>query len=484
MIKVMVKIIPIIICVLLIITSNVLAYDDSNLRVPIDSNIRQREIQEIGQLSNYLLRQISKGHESEVETCLAFLKSGKDVFLEIGAGNGKASWLIAGENPNVNVIATDQFNVHTEEHSDAREYNENRIRYESFTLDCQTSPLDNFVITRANDDIIETLPSESVTYLLVVNPAMGLEEDLIANLDSLRKILKPEGRIIIIPHYFSDKWMEDATYVKNAQFYIIKGFELVIDSDPTFLGVDLSGGSGWTSSGRVLRLTKKTDIFSDIALLKQRDQLLSENLRLILVNAIAKILGFEDDTEVQTGSYATHRLYEIFSKTKARLIQYETIFNPAEYAKINETLEECRLLFAKKSPQALRKLIGIAEQVELVTEEDISTELLRLLGFTNNTYERQAYLEKEIKKPLSITRDGDDIKPGDLLSIYEVLKRDFGNAKNLWRRLGLETEFREMFPDERSFWQTDKSLLEIYIELKSKKESAATNASRELREKL
>lgn len=435
-------------------------YSQDSLRIPIG------DYRLTGLLAGYLLTKIPKGHESEVKSCLALLESYRDALLEIGCGDGITSWLIASEYPNIGVIATDQFNVHKSQDRDAIKYDENRRRYENFTLDCQIHSIDNFIITRAESDIIETLPSEVLTYLLVVNPALGLEEDLINRLVSIRRILKPGGKIFIIPHHFSDRWMEDATYVESIQCYMIKGFELVISNDPVILGVDVHFSSEWTSSGRVLTLTKKMDIFSDIALLKEHDQLLGEDLKLRIINAIAKILGFEYGAEAHIGSHEASRLHEILSKTRDRLREYETIFDPIEYKRVSVILEECEALFRDESFGTLRELIGIAKQAAFVINEDISTGLLRLLGFTNNTHERQTYLEEEIKRPLSITRVTDDIEPGTHLSLYEVLRRDYGDAINIWRKVGLEEEFRKVFPDEKSFWQSDKSLMIIYSELK------------------
>ncbi|MFA5829551.1 MAG: hypothetical protein WC843_03585 [Candidatus Gracilibacteria bacterium] len=74
-----------------------------------------------------------------------------------------------------------------------------------------------------------------------------------------------------------------------------------------------------------------------------------------------------------------------------------------------------------------------------------------------------------VMKPINTARNLDYVLPGTMLTLYEVLRRDEKNAVDMWRKVGLEKEFRGKFPTDDLFWRSDKSLFEIYKILKSAK---------------
>ncbi len=71
-----------------------------------------------------------------------------------------------------------------------------------------------------------------------------------------------------------------------------------------------------------------------------------------------------------------------------------------------------------------------------------------------------------ISKPMNTARNLDDMIAGTTMTLYEVLRRD-EKPVEMWRRVGLEKEYRKMFKTDSAFWSSDRSLIEIYRMLKA-----------------
>lgn len=63
--------------------------------------------------------------------------------------------------------------------------------------------------------------------------------------------------------------------------------------------------------------------------------------------------------------------------------------------------------------------------------------------------------------PISSTPRLEDAQLGIPLSLYQLMERDI-DIDEMWARVGLADEFREVFPDNELFWNTNQSLIEIY----------------------
>ena len=69
-------------------------------------------------------------------------------------------------------------------------------------------------------------------------------------------------------------------------------------------------------------------------------------------------------------------------------------------------------------------------------------------------------------KPMNTARNLDDLLAGTTLTLYESLRKD-GKPIALWRRIGLDREYRRRFKTDSSFWSSGQSLIEIYRTLKA-----------------
>ncbi len=82
---------------------------------------------------------------------------------------------------------------------------------------------------------------------------------------------------------------------------------------------------------------------------------------------------------------------------------------------------------------------------------------------------------KAVKRPMNIPHSENRLPNGDL-GLYELLQRDYKRAEDLWRKVGLEKEFKKRFPRDRMFWKSELSLWDIYLLLKG--EQCGEDASR------
>lgn len=71
-----------------------------------------------------------------------------------------------------------------------------------------------------------------------------------------------------------------------------------------------------------------------------------------------------------------------------------------------------------------------------------------------------------ISKPMNTARNLDDMVAGTIMTLYEVLRRD-EKPVEMWRKVGLEKEYKKRFKTDSMFWNSDQSLIEIYRILKA-----------------
>ncbi len=74
-----------------------------------------------------------------------------------------------------------------------------------------------------------------------------------------------------------------------------------------------------------------------------------------------------------------------------------------------------------------------------------------------------------ITKPLNTIRNPGDIRAGSELTLYEQFQRDNKNAADIWKKAGLDQEFRKKFPTDKEFWDSPLPLVEIYKMLEAEK---------------
>lgn len=94
----------------------------------------------------------------------------------------------------------------------------------------------------------------------------------------------------------------------------------------------------------------------------------------------------------------------------------------------------------------------------------VALEIKRIKYFFRNAKEGITLpMESSVRVP-------DHIPMGSLLTVHEYLQSE-GLELELWRALGLEAEYRSRFGSVEQFWQSDKSLLEIYRDLSTIKKT-------------
>jgi hypothetical protein len=140
------------------------------------------------------------------------------------------------------------------------------------------------------------------------------------------------------------------------------------------------------------------------------------------------------------------------------------------------------------------KRIFEQQQLSLSEEQRTAYDILKSLGMVHEPrYDKSEALEsfhkassfaselrwsgdrlgdklERITQPMNSARDLDEVPPGTMLRLYELLKRDNDSATEVWSKLGLEEEFRREFSDERSFWSSDESLFDIYKRLSASRQ--------------
>ncbi len=85
--------------------------------------------------------------------------------------------------------------------------------------------------------------------------------------------------------------------------------------------------------------------------------------------------------------------------------------------------------------------------------------------FKTSSAERAQETIKTMQEPLNTARRLEGIGAGSVLSWYEQQRRN--DPSVLWEKLGLSEQYQASFPDAESFWSSQKSLVEVYLELTS-----------------
>lgn len=131
--------------------------------------------------------------------------------------------------------------------------------------------------------------------------------------------------------------------------------------------------------------------------------------------------------------------------------------------------QQLSLSEGQQTAYSILKSLGIVDQsrynrTEALESFDKANSLARELKWSKDKL--GGFLE-QITQPMSSTRESNEIPLDGTLGVYERLRRDNGNPSEVWKKLGLEEQFRRRFPNERAFWQSRQSLLDIYKLLKS-----------------
>jgi hypothetical protein len=74
----------------------------------------------------------------------------------------------------------------------------------------------------------------------------------------------------------------------------------------------------------------------------------------------------------------------------------------------------------------------------------------------------------EALRPMNSAKSLDEMRIGDDLSLYQSLRSNV-KPTDIWKKLGLQKEYRRMFPKDEQFWQSSLSLFEIYQRLRKAK---------------
>jgi hypothetical protein len=124
------------------------------------------------------------------------------VLMEIGCGNAEAARQIALKNPDTGVIATDLYDW-SYPHLSCSGYGQIAREWRTGQLQAQTNPLDNLVILRAETDLLQCFPIETIDTILLINPEPLVGKSILALLQgellSQRLKISPV-QIVILPY--------------------------------------------------------------------------------------------------------------------------------------------------------------------------------------------------------------------------------------------------------------------------------------------
>jgi hypothetical protein len=171
------------------------------------------------------------------------------IILEIGCGCGMLASEIARNNPAVGVIATDLYDD-TIPFQYGSGYQKTALCWKGRQLECQQGHPHNFVLLRANIDILSHLPEASINTILMVNPEPSVGRlimETLADHTIYRKIRPGEKQVVILP--FSremgvtccggNEFYHDADWSRGLGFMMASGFEFR-KGDPVQWHVNLS----------------------------------------------------------------------------------------------------------------------------------------------------------------------------------------------------------------------------------------------------
>jgi hypothetical protein len=172
-----------------------------------------------------------------------------NIILEIGCGDGKLAWEIARNNPDIGVIATDQYDW-TIPARHGSYYQKTALVWKDRHLESQQDSLENFVLLRADITLLSHLPEACINTILLVNPEPKVGRAIMETLTDpviFRKIRSGEKQIVILP--FSremgvsccggNEFYHDKDWSRGLGFMMVSGFDFR-KGEPVQWHVDLA----------------------------------------------------------------------------------------------------------------------------------------------------------------------------------------------------------------------------------------------------
>ena len=177
------------------------------------------------------------------------------VILEIGCGSCEVAWQIARKNPDVGMIATDQYNWDAPP-EEGSYYQKVALAWRERCLPVEQAAPENLLILRAEGELLRFLPDRSIDTLLLINaePAMGNAfVDFLVEYDLLRKIRPGDRQVVMLPYCremgvmacggyefeHSEDWSRGLSYIMNGRLRFRRG-------DRQQWGVDLLRASPYS----------------------------------------------------------------------------------------------------------------------------------------------------------------------------------------------------------------------------------------------
>jgi hypothetical protein len=161
------------------------------------------------------------------------------VILEIGCGSCEVAWQIALRNPDIGVIATDQYSWETPA-GEGSFYQKVAAAWRAGSLPVQHDTPPNLVILRAESEILRLLPERAIDTLLLINPEPLMGKafiDFLVENDLCRKVRPGSQQIVIIPYcremgvmacggyefQHADDWSRGLDYVMDGRLRFKRG---------------------------------------------------------------------------------------------------------------------------------------------------------------------------------------------------------------------------------------------------------------------
>ncbi|MCI0614996.1 hypothetical protein L0244_18555, partial [bacterium] len=274
------------------------------------------------------------------------------------------------------------------------------------------------------------------------------------------------------------------------------------EMSPTVLAEMLSGMSAQeleqfkAGNEAVFAHTSLPEFYSHYAVKRwivvKDEQAQSEGLDQLLANSLEQLPAKSKERDGVFGN-----LKEFLNEDSNRLETALTILrSPAVKAHLAET---CGVNFSESGPMNLREVIAAhpetrvlfeSQELSLPDEQKEAYQLLDAIGQIDkpridlqealknfrkaNSLASDMEWSKDIlrqeletiSKPMNTARNLDDMLGGTTMTLYEVL-RTYEKPLEVWRKVGLEKEYRKVFKTDSLFWSSDKSLIEIYRMLKA-----------------
>jgi len=253
---------------------------------------------------------------------------------------------------------------------------------------------------------------------------------------------------------------------------------------------------------------KKTDLqkfYAEYAIhrwiIVKKERAIQEGLDNLIKESFDKMI---QDASIKTkGDWPLNVIDSFLSYDSNRLnTALEILENPS----IRKYLDKFNGIVIPKSPLTLKdflrvhpvtKILFTQILVDLNKEQKIAYDILKKIGQVFQPsiideklkdFSKSHTLALEVKdSTMQLKYELDTImKPmftkskslvGGRLNLYELIRRD-SDIVDVMNKLGLEKEFREMFPDEAYFWISDLSFYEIYHNLVKNKEMNAAGKSK------